>query len=130
MLLLSLSLTPALAAPTDRLDTTLAEVGATPAQSAAVHDAVEAARPERQALRDEARSLRERLSALFLAETIDRDAVEAVRLDAVDWFDRASALALHTWITAAEALDVDQRAALQARRQARIERLRHAVGWQ
>jgi Spy/CpxP family protein refolding chaperone len=128
---LSLSLLAAPSAasePRPHLDAALSEAQATDVQRDEVHQAVDAATPAARQLRDEALDLRDRFRALALAEDIDVAAVEDVRLDAVDWFDRATALAARTWVAAAEALDPDQRATLQARRQARVERIRAALG--
>ena len=67
------------------------------------------------------------MCGLFAEEEIDRAAVEDVRLDAVDWFDRASAIAVDAWVQIASQLDVDQRELLIERRQQRFARLRSLI---
>ena len=132
MTLLSLSLTlaaPTAAASPDRLDEALTEAKVTDAQRTEIHTIVEGARDDREALREEVRALRDRASDLFLAEDLDRKQIESVRKDMVDWFDRASSLAVDTWVAVAEQLDPEQRAILQARRRSRVERVRAVLGW-
>ena len=87
-------------------------IGATPEQRAAIRGFVEDTLPTLRSIKAERRALSEEMRALLLEPTVDRAAVEAVRSDAVDLFDRATDTVLDLMVDAANVLTVEQRAML------------------
>lgn len=104
----------------ERLEHALDTVDATDAQRDGVHAIVADTWPRLSALRAEAGELRERMRGLFLEDEIDRDAVEATRMDLVELFDRATSVAVEAWLDAAELFTPAQRATLQELRAHRL----------
>jgi protein CpxP len=123
-ILLAAHLSTASAAPVDRDTPVLDVVDATPEQRAEVRALLLAERGTLSELRERAGALRERVRALFLAPTIDRDAVEAARTDAIALLDRGTATTLELVVDLAEVFTPAQRALLQERRQAQRARWR------
>ena len=96
----------------ERFQFALDRIGASEEQQAAIEAIIEPAveqaidmHADHEARHDEARDL-------LLAETIDRDALEAMRVEAVDRFDEASQLFVTAIADVAEVLSVEQREAL------------------
>ena len=110
---------PALATPQERLDEALGAVQATTEQRDSVEAILDVAVPEMKALHEEGRTLREEMTALFHADRIDRVAVDDVRVDIVDLFDRASAAAFGHLADLSEVFSAEQREELRRLREAR-----------
>jgi Spy/CpxP family protein refolding chaperone len=98
-----------------RLDHALDAAAATPEQESRIRALVAEARARREGLREEGRALRTELRGLLLAPVIDRSAVEDVRAEVVDLFDRATQAGFGTLVAIAETFTPDQRATLAAR---------------
>ena len=113
--------TPALAGPEERVTEALDAVEATPEQRDSVQAILDVAVPEMKAFHEEGRLLRDEIHELFHAEQIDRVALEDVRLDVVDLFDRATAAAFGHLADLSEVFSLEQREEL---RQLREERRR------
>jgi Spy/CpxP family protein refolding chaperone len=84
-------------------------IGATPDQRSAIRGFVEDTLPTLRSIKDQRHELRKEMRDLFLAPTVDRSAVEAVRQDAVDLFDLATETVLDLMVDAANVLTVEQR---------------------
>jgi Spy/CpxP family protein refolding chaperone len=97
-----------------RIEARLDAVDATPAQRERIGGLVEELREKKEGFREEAKALRTEFRELLLAETIDRKAVEAVRRDFVDLFDRATSTVTGQLVQLAETLSPEQRAELLA----------------
>jgi len=104
--------------PIDRM---LEEVGATVEQRQAVRDVMEEARPRLGAFRDEAGTLRGRVFDALTAPEVDREELEAVRIEAVGLFGGFTAIAVETVGDVAALLTAEQRALLVERYQAHRE---------
>ena len=76
----------------ERTEAALDAVDATEAQRSEVHRLVQDLIPQLQALRGEGRELREEVHAILVTPEIDRGALEDLRVDAVDLFDRGTKL--------------------------------------
>ncbi|MEQ1505278.1 MAG: hypothetical protein ABMB14_23810 [Myxococcota bacterium] len=103
-----------------RTDRALDGVDATAAQHLAAEAVATEVGPTFGGYLTELGAVRERLGALFEAETVDHDAVEAARVDLVDLFDRATATWFDAAIELSTVLTTDQRAVLRAQRRERI----------
>ncbi len=121
---LTLLATPALAfgPPGDidreeRFEKAMTEIDATDAQRTTIRSFVDETLPALRSFHDEAHTLRGEMRALFLEPTVDRAAVEYLRVDAVDLVDRATTTVLDLVVDAANVLSVDQRATLQELRE-------------
>ncbi|MCB9760618.1 MAG: Spy/CpxP family protein refolding chaperone [Alphaproteobacteria bacterium] len=93
-------------------DWILDEVDATDAQRDQIDAVLDEAAPEMVELHAEGRGLKDELRGLLAAPTLDREAIEQVRLDGVDLADRASTRALGWMVRVAEVLTPEQRADL------------------
>lgn len=100
-------------------------VDATEDQRSTARVILEDALPAMIAFHEEAHDIHERFHALFLEPKIDRDALEATRVDAVDLFDRGTATALDLFADLAEVFTPEQRAILQDHRERMRERWTH-----
>lgn len=128
--LLMLATTPTLAAPPpasphealahERISDALEEIDATEPQQQRVREIFSQHRAQLQALRTEAAALREEIRDAFVAEILDRERIMALRVEAVDLFDRATETATETMIEIAELFTPEQRATLAELRAARI----------
>ena len=96
----------------ERTDAALEAAHATGEQRSAVYELVHELIPQFKALHDEGHALRDELHAVLLTPVIDRTALEALRVDAVDLFDRGTTLAFGHIADVAELFTVDQRQAL------------------
>ena len=120
----SLAAEPPAPLAAERIGRALDEIDATPAQREAIGGVFRESGHALAELRDEAIALRDRARSLAATDAIDREAAEELRLDAVDLFDRASAAAVALWIEIHDQLSAEQRAALHAHRQQRLDHLR------
>ena len=114
MLILALSTAHAADVPPhveERAERALDAVKATEEQRSAFWELFEETVPKVKALHDEAHALHEELKTVLLVETIDRAALEDLRVDAVDLFDRGTQLAFAHVADVAELFTVSQRQA-------------------
>ncbi|RBP05768.1 Spy/CpxP family protein refolding chaperone [Roseiarcus fermentans] len=100
----------------------LDSVGASSAQEAKIHDIVAARFAELGPDPDERAAMRKQALALLAAPTIDRAAVETMRLDAVAKFDAKSKAIVAGLLDIADQLTPDQRAKLAAHAEEMAER--------
>lgn len=103
-----------------RVQEALDAVDATPEQREDVRAILDRAIPEMKAFREEGQALREDLRQIFhTSEQIDRAALEEVRVDLVDLFDRATATAFGHLADLSEVFTVEQRQELHQLREQR-----------
>jgi Spy/CpxP family protein refolding chaperone len=114
MLILALSTAHAADVPPhaeERAERALDAVKATEEQRSAFWKLFEETVPKMKALHDEAHALRDELKTVLLVETIDRAALEDLRVDAVDLFDRGTQVVFAHVADVAELFTVPQRQA-------------------
>jgi periplasmic protein CpxP/Spy len=92
----------------------LSEAEATPDQQARIHDIVQAATRDLQALHARHDQARSALHEVLTAPTIDRQRLEQLRAEHLAAIDQASGRCLTALADAAEVLTVEQRARLAA----------------
>ena len=96
----------------ERTDRALDAVDASEEQRTGVYELLSELVPKVKALHDEGHALRDELHAVLLTPEIDRTALEDLRVDAVDLFDRGTTLAFGHIADVAELFTVSQRQAL------------------
>ena len=87
----------------------LGELGATDEQRDQIDAILEPAAEQAEDFRADHEARHEQIRDLLLSETVDRDALEAKRLEAVDRFDEVSQLVTSVVADVAEVLTVEQR---------------------
>jgi periplasmic protein CpxP/Spy len=97
----------------------LSEANATPEQQARIHDIVQAATRDLQALHARHDQARSALHALITAPNIDRQRLEQLRVEHLAAIDQASVRCLTALADAAEVLTAEQRARLATAMQKR-----------
>ena len=95
-----------------KVDQRLDRIGASEQQRETIHGLVEGAFEQREAFRDEARSIRGSMHDLLWAEDIDQKGLERLRKDGVDLFDRMTEFGLNHMISVAQVLTPEQRVAV------------------
>lgn len=96
------------------LQDVLGELDATDEQSAVILAIADDTHSQLEGLHDGFEDHRARAHAVFTAEVVDRDALEGLRLEALDAFDQASQLIAGTVGDVGEVLSVEQRTELVA----------------
>jgi Spy/CpxP family protein refolding chaperone len=98
----------------------LADIDATPEQRERIAGIVKAAAADLRTIREQHMKARRQSLALFAAPTIDRAALEKLRIEQVQLGDSASRRMLQAMMDSADALNADQRAKLIERWQRRM----------
>jgi Spy/CpxP family protein refolding chaperone len=107
------------------VERTLAHVDATPAQVEQIQALLDATIVELTALHDSRGELHADAVAALTSEKIDRAAIEQLRLEKLEQFDRASQKIVATLAEAGEVLTPAQRVALVEHLAERHDRFRH-----
>lgn len=105
-----------------RVERVLKRVDATEAQRAQVKDIAKKAAADLRGMRGQQSELRKRGMALLAAPTVDRTAIEALRVEQIRLADQASKRMSVAMADSAEVLTPEQRAKLAERMQKRGER--------
>ncbi|MEQ1570587.1 MAG: Spy/CpxP family protein refolding chaperone [Myxococcota bacterium] len=104
----------------ERLDRAFDRVGATEAQRTEVLARLDQARESLRAMREEGVALREEIRGVLFAPELDRKALEGLRVQWLDWMDRASAAGFDVAADVVEVFTPEQRAELRELREEAI----------